>query len=104
MVVFFGRNTFLLYRLYRNVPKVFFPIFYTENLVTVRDQDAFLLRIFRSVPAVFSGMAVFMIVLGSVFVLYVCFRTKQKTKNTTKLENGVLHSSRIAEAEPLNQS
>lgn len=95
----------IFHSLYQDVPKVFFPIFYTENLVTIQDKYVFPLKIFRSTPAIFSGTAVFLIVLGSACILYVCLSLSKKSsakkvKNTTLLENG-LKSSQIAETEPL---
>lgn len=82
--------------MYQDVPKVVFPIFYTENRHVIEDDLALYLRIFRASPAIFTGVAALMIVLGSVCVLYVCVRSRTKTKSTT---NGDV--SRAPEVEPL---
>lgn len=69
--------------------------------MSIPDQFVFSLKVFRSVPAIFSGVAVFMIVLGSICIVYTCIASKKMRKiDETKKRNGV-HSSQVPEAEPL---
>lgn len=69
--------------------------------MTVEDRYAFSLKVLRSVPAIFSSVAVFIIVLGSASILYVCVVSKKRQKTKKKRQENGINSSHIPEAEPL---